>query len=64
MSENLAMKPCPFCGNSDMLAVLKGGDMWWIECTRRIGGCLATGPPGLNPKEAVMLWNLRIQAKP
>ena len=51
MSQTL--KPCPFCGNED---VLEHGDsdFWWIGC----GQCHAEGPTG-KLDDAIAAWNHR-----
>ena len=57
MSE---MKPCPFCGESEGLAVEVCGDAW-VKCMR----CLATGPylcritEDRTEEGAVAAWNRR-----
>ena len=49
------LKPCPFCGNTDNLAVLDGETRCCVICNR----CGTCGPPGTYQLDAVNLWNER-----
>jgi len=54
LTEQQPLKPCPFCGSSNILAFEEelGGD-WFCGCDE----CLARGPLGFNEITARELWN-------
>ena len=50
----MKIKPCPFCGNDSLeLSALEH-----FVCCRKCGN---SGPDGADKKEAIRLWNSRIQ---
>jgi Lar family restriction alleviation protein len=62
-SEKIAsMKPCPFCGSSDLgIEVMEGLNqkpLFWIQCQ----GCRVSTRPNADSRAAVSDWNRR--AKP
>jgi len=53
MSEEL--KPCPFCGGTDLDRAGRGPMKCWVECL----GCTSEGPFGETPAAAIAAWNRR-----
>lgn len=52
------LKPCPFCGGTN-LNLLKGKYMWWVECCN--ADCGATGGRKSLKKVAIVVWNWRAE---
>ena len=52
---NEELKPCPFCGSSQVKANLMGHGWTEVYC----GACEAEGPPRENEKDANAAWNKR-----
>jgi len=52
------LKPCPFCGSDEFLAVahsvMGSHSFWQVEC-----GCHASGAPEYIRMDAVREWNTR-----
>lgn len=52
------LKPCPFCGSDEFLAVahsvLGSHSFWQVEC-----GCHASGAPEFIRADAIREWNTR-----
>ena len=48
------LKPCPFCGSTEVKHSAHAPDVW-IYCA----ACLATGPEAAGQKGAAVKWNLR-----
>lgn len=44
------LKPCPFCGSTELVIVEIGV---WVECK----GCKTLGPDGNSEQEALEKWN-------
>lgn len=58
MSQKLELKPCPFCGSSDVhLRRHQRAEMSWVSCV----GCGLEAPTetGVSDDEAVTYWNRR-----
>lgn len=53
MTEKL--KPCPFCGEDEDLAVLPDSVYYSVNCE----SCGTIGPAELKPEYAVAAWNRR-----
>ena len=60
MSEELKLKPCPFCGGKAKTRVYKAGGKQWHEIYCG-GECPmdAVKVARLNPDEARLMWNHR-----
>lgn len=54
MSNELELKPCPYCGGEDLLTVWKGDDIFChVECSY----CEMSGQAALEESDAIDLWN-------
>jgi len=58
------LKPCPFCGSADAVAVLIFYGSVWISCRNdgdwsKRRGCGAIGPPSKSVAGATRRWNCR-----
>ena len=51
--KQYAVRPCPFCGEKELLDITKRRK--YVEC----GTCKAYGPDGASIEKAVKLWNKR-----
>lgn len=65
MSDQIKLKPCPFCGSSDAPRLYtrhgKDGwrDMYMVLCDYTYGGCGSSSDCYPYPSEAVDRWNRR-----
>ena len=67
MKIEIELKPCPFCGNTNLFvgtsAQLHGDDDeddYAVCCDFEQGGCGATGGYQLSKIKAIELWNKRV----
>lgn len=51
----MELKPCPFCGDTNIEIASENGDFWYAFCNR----CLCEGPNVLSIKDAIYEWNDR-----
>ena len=58
MSEEIKLKPCPFCGGNDVVA-----EETYMSGYVRCRGCGAEGGFRYSHDEAVAAWNRRTNAK-
>jgi Lar family restriction alleviation protein len=49
------LKPCPFCGERDLIPTSNGFENFYIFCNQ----CGAEGPSGTTEKTAADVWNER-----
>lgn len=56
MSED-RLRPCPFCGGDDELALSEPPLPWFVIC----GACGVEGPYADKRKHAIAAWNTRAQ---
>lgn len=54
------LKPCPFCGNTDIGINRKPYSMLHYSFCDECG---TTGPLGLGEKDAIKKWNTRVEEK-
>ena len=54
MSEKFRIKPCPFCGNNNLIVPNARGDCF-VECIK----CKTQGPSASSENGAIFLWNLK-----
>lgn len=54
------LKPCPFCGSSDIQKAARRDFPVFTECRQ----CYTTGPAKLTGREADTAWNQRAEVKP
>ena len=61
MSEEIKLKPCPFCGGKAELAsdVFDGRRVWFVRCLWSGGGVSVESFDRDTPQEAAKLWNRR-----
>lgn len=52
---NEKLKPCPFCGNSDIY--LAGYSVYWCECKN----CKAETGAHNTKESAIESWNMRVE---
>jgi len=53
------LKPCPFCGSSNIQKAARRDFPVWTECLE----CRTTGPAKLTGREADTAWNQRSEVK-
>lgn len=63
-SSGVGLKPCPFCGNKDVILMTRNGhdgwrDRFYVLCDYNDGGCGASGGWYHHPYEAGNAWNRR-----
>ena len=70
MTINVEIKPCPFCGNTNLIvdtsAVINGDDdknNYAVCCSANAGGCGATSGYAVDKITAINKWNRRSDAK-
>ena len=56
----MKLKPCPFCGDTNIEVESEDGRYWYAFCDR----CLCEGPNVLSKKAAIEQWNGRISDVP
>ena len=62
MSEEIKLKPCPFCGGKAELLKDELGrtsDWWYAACSNLDCGIYAQTADRPTPQEAAKLWNRR-----
>jgi hypothetical protein len=57
MTERPAMKPCPFCGETEHTKLVEANIVCWVECGRP--SCRAVGPRRETAITAINAWNSR-----
>ena len=55
----MKLKPCPFCGSTDVYTMGHKDDGWYARCNK----CSAEGPTGETDEKAKKAWNTRQKAK-
>ena len=55
MDDKEKLKPCPFCGNQEIMLVANG--MWACWCTK----CFASSGYAISKEDAVKMWNRRVE---
>ena len=51
------LKPCPFCGGTDLHVVSVYGTEYYVDCFT----CTTCGPYGETYEEAIEAWNRRAE---
>ena len=61
MSEEIKLKPCPFCGGEAELAsdIFYGRRVWFVRCRWEGYGVSVETEDRGTPQEAAELWNKR-----
>lgn len=61
MSEEIKLKPCPFCcGEAELVSDVFGGkQVWFVRCRWEGGGVSVETEDRPTPQEAAELWNKR-----
>ena len=66
-SKNMAMLPCPFCGNADVecrtefeISGYGGTEHYAVCCDATKSGCGATGSFSAKKEDAIERWNRRV----